>query len=693
VALVPQGSSGEQQEEPVYPAGLPPFIQNWRIIEGGGLFMKRIAQGILGFLILLASTALAQPGQSTWRPFGPGGGSVSSLAVDPRDSSVLYAATGSVYSAVGFVYKSTDGGMTWQALAGVGFQAVAVDPDHPETVLAGGFVMMRSTDGGRTWQEVLPRRLNLDQGIRVLTTAPGGLAFAGTYARLLRSTDGGASWSEVLRGLLDVRSIQVDPDDPSRVYAVTREALYVSTDSGAHWQRGVRPGTGTIFRLALSPSDPGTLFASVEGSPNTRIFRSDDGAATWRLVEELPVGRPAEEVLLVDPRSSSTVYAGGTGGIFGSFDGGETWTDSSLGLPRPDHAPMGIFSLAVAPSRPEALFAGTIGWGVARRTGAGDRWRIGVEPGLTASAVSMLDFHPQRPGTVYLGIGSGVYGAGGSRSFRSTDSGRTWQPFGRSMSQDGLNDLAFDPADPDLLYAATPTGTWKSADAGETWERVSEEGGRYIAFVGRGALLSSRCGMKRSTDGGRTWQEVIPCVDEEGDPREPRSFFVDPKGLQTVYVRFYVSNGASRQGSEAFKSRDGGLTWTALRTPGGSSLFAVAPSDFRILYALSLLPGQKSLWRSMDGGETWKVVNRRLDAQISSLDGAFEVDGGNPDKLYLGALNGIWVSRNGGKSLKLFKAPLEEGKRDTFRLWTDRTQPGRIFASPSTGGLFVGRFE
>jgi photosystem II stability/assembly factor-like uncharacterized protein len=199
--------------------------------------------------------------------------------------------------------------------------------------------------------------------------------------------------------------------------------------------------------------------------------------------------------------------------------------------------------------------------------------------------------------------------------------------------------------------------------------------------------------MKRSTDGGRTWQEVIPCVDEEGDPREPRSFFVDPKGLQTVYVRFYVSNGASRQGSEAFKSQDGGVTWKALRTPGGSSLFAVAPSDFRILYALSFLPGQGSLWRSVDGGETWRAVNRRLDAQIGSLAQAFEVDGGNPDKLYLGALNGIWVSRNGGKSLKLFKAPLEEGKRDTYRLWTDRTQPGRIFASPSTGGLFVGRFE
>lgn len=650
--------------------------------------MKRIAQGVLGFLIL-ASTVLAQPEPGPWRPFGPGGGSVSSLAVDPRDPSVVYAATGSIFSVVGVVYKSTDGGMTWHSLVGVGFQAVALDPDHPDTVLAGGSLMRRSTDGGRTWQEVLPRNLNLDQGVRVLTTAPGGLAFAGTYARLLRSLDSGASWSEVLKGLTDVRSIQVDPDDPSRVYAATRDALYGSTDAGAHWTKGVRPGIGVIHRLALAPSAPETLFASVEGTPNTQIFRSDDGAATWRLVGELPVGRPAEQALLVDPRSPSTVYAAGTGGIFLSVDGGATWTDSSFGLPRPGHAPMGILSLAVAPSRPDTLFAGTIGWGVARRTGTEARWQIGVEPGLTASGVSMLDFHPQRPGTVYIGIGSAVYDAGGSRSFRSTDNGRTWQPFGRSMAQDGLNDLAFDPTDPNLLYAATPVGTWKSNDAGETWEKVSEEGGRYIAFAGRGALLSSRCGMKRSTDGGVTWQEVIACFDEEGDGRNPISFFVDPKDPDIAYVHFMISNGASRHVEEAFKSRDGGATWKELRIPGGFSQLAVAPSDFRVLYALSW----PRLLRSLDGGETWKTVNRNLPQRIDALFGSMAVDGADPYALYLGAFDGILVSRNGGRSFKLFDAPLEEGKRGASRLWTDRTQPGLVFASPSTGGLFVGRFK
>lgn len=648
--------------------------------------MKRTVLAILACLVFFASTActaFAQSQPSPWRQFGPGGGSISSVAVDPRDPSVLYAATGFPYNVIGLVYKSTNGGRTWQSLLEEGFEVVAVDPDHPDTVLAGGFEMRRSTDGGRTWQPDLLQ--GPDRSVRVLTMAPGGLAFAGTYERLLRSVDSGASWSEVLEGLVDVRSIEVDPDDPSRAYAVTREALYVSTDAGAHWTRGARPGTEEITRLALAPSSPATLFALIG---ERQIFRSDDHAATWRLLGELPKGREAD-VLLVAPRSSSTVYAAGDG-VFTSLDGGKTWVDSNLGLPRPGHAPMRILSLAVAPSQPETLFAGTLGWGVARRRGAGDSWRIGYEPGLTAAWISMLDFHPRKPGTVYLALGG--QGSDGARSFRSTDNGRTWRPFARGMTQDGLRDLAFDPTDPNLVYAATPVATWRSTDAGETWEKVSNEGGRHMAFTGRGALLSSGCGMKRSTDGGATWREVIACTDEDGkSPRWPLSLLVDSKDLNTVYVRFYVSDGAGHQSIEIFKSQNGGRTWKPLQVPGAPSLFAMAPSDSRILYVVSMRQ-EESLLRSVDGGETWTAVNQHF-SQVHSLSGEMEVDGADPDKLYLPASNGILVSRDGGRSFELFDEPLEEEKRDTSELWTDRTQPGLVFASPRTGGLFVRRFE
>ena len=644
--------------------------------------MKRIAQGILGLLILV-STALAQPEPDPWSPIGPGGGSVFSVAVDPRSPATLYAATV-------VVYKSVNRGMTWQAVLGPGFSLVAVAPDQPETVFAAGYTVMRSRDGGQTWERVLPPTQSVDTGVQVLTVGPGGLVFAGTYNRLLRSADGGQTWEQVLgRRLNGVRSVQVDPSDPSRVYAATGEAFYVSTDAGAHWQSTAGPENRGISRLALAPSAPRTLYASVG---NGQIFRSDDGAATWREVGER---LPADDVLLVHPRSASKLYAAGPGGIFASTDGGETWMESSLGLPRPGHEPLGVLSLAAAPSIPDFLFAGTSYWGVAQSYSAGARWRIGFQAGLTSAVVQMLEFHPLQPGTVYVGTAAGRYGiAGGARSYFSTDDGRTWLPFARSISQDGLNALAFDPTNPNLLYAATPRGTWKSTDGGEDWTRVSDEAGLYLDSAGRDSagrrvLLSSRCGVKRSTDGGVTWREVIPCFDEEGDVRRPLSFFVDPEGSGLAYVRFLISNGASRHIDEAFKSRDGGATWQKLQIPGAFSQFTVAPSDFRILYALSSQHGKARLLRSLDGGETWKTVNRNL--RINDLSSSMAVDGADPYQLYLGAL--IQVSRDGGRSFERIDALLEASRPAAGRLWTDRTQPGLVFASPSTGGLFVRRFN
>jgi photosystem II stability/assembly factor-like uncharacterized protein len=668
------------------PAGLPPFLQNWRIIEGGGsFFMMRIAQGILGFLVLLAmaSPALAQPEPNPWSPFGPGGGSVSSVAVDPRSPSTLYAATV-------LVYKSVDGGTTWKAVVGPDLSLVAVAPDQPETVFAAGDTVMRSTDGGRSWQNTLPPGQNVDTGVQVLTVGPGGLVFAGTYNRLLRSADGGQTWSQVLgRRLNGTQSVQVDPSDPSRVYAATGEAFYVSTDGGEHWQSTARPEDRAILRLALAPSAPRTLYAL---TGDAQIFRSDDGAVTWRKVGEVS----ADQVLLVDPRSASRVYAAGLAGFFVSTDGGGTWMESNLGLPRPGHEPLGILSLAAAPSLPDFLFAGTRHWGVAQSYSAGARWRIGFQAGLNSVAVQMLEFHPLRPGTVYVGTAGGGYdSAGGVRSYRSTDNGRTWQPFARSISQDGLNALAFDRTNPDLLYAATPVGTWKSTDGGESWTRTpSDEAGRYLDVVRRETLLSSRCGVRRSMDGGVTWQEMIPCQDEEGDFRDPLSLSVDPKGSGIAYVHFLISNGASRHVYEAFKSQDGGTTWKELQIPGGFSQLAVAPSDFRVLYALSTQHGKARLLRSMDGGETWKTVNRSVPRRIDILFGSMAVDGADPYRLYLTALDGILVSRDSGRSLELIDAPLEASRTGTSWLWTDRTQPGRVFATPGYGnGLFVGRFE
>ncbi len=508
-------------------------------------------------LLTLAPAAWAQS-QSPWTPFGPGGGPVVSLAVDPGDEAVVYAVGGSGSLTSGWIYKSTDGGITWTGLRGGGLRLVAVAPDRPGTVYAAGpFSLLRSTNGGRTWSALtLP---NGRFGARALAAAPGGVVFAGNEGLLLRSANGGATWAAVAGDGSGAVSIQVDPSDPSRVYYASGSRIYESVDGGSHWSPTGQPAAGGISAFALAPSDPDRLYALWYA--DGRIFRSDDGARTWQAVGQVPAG--GVPALAVDPGSPDRVYVANGVGLFRSEDGGASWQPAFNGLPRFLDQPPAVLTVEAAPSRPGVLYAGTSDGGVARSVDSGGHWRAGLQLGLSATFTSLLKFNPLRPNVVYLGQGSF-----GDRSYRSTDGGRTWQGFARAVTQQGWNDLAFDPADPDLLYAATNAAIWRSGDGGATWDRISDQTPLKLAAPGGRTLLASRCGMSRSTDGGRTWREVIACNGDHGSPRYPLSLWTDPGDPGTVYVHFAIfGSGSVDSRYEIFRSRDGGATWTKLGGP------------------------------------------------------------------------------------------------------------------------------
>lgn len=643
------------------------------------MFIRRIS-----LVLLLGAAVLSGPAtaaESPWRPFGPGGGTVEALAVDPRDPAVVYAVgTGDdVYNLDGSLFKSLDGGATWKALGPANL--MALDPEHPSTIYAGGHGLLRSDDGGQTWADISPRLDDEILYLSALTVAPGGVLLAVGGGQVLRSADGGEAWSIVRDDNDNVRSILVDPANPGRVYAMSDSGLSKSDDGGAHWTLAGQPGsTGSNFYragFALAPSAPKTLYVLLDFEPKV-FFRSDDGAATWRRVGKAPaIDIPVS--LLVDPRSPETVYAAGTGGVFKSTDGGRSWRVVNTGLPRQlDNRPLPVRSLAFAPSRPETLFAGIQGWGVVRSDNSGARWRTGLETGLNA-ALWDLQFHPLRPEILYLFQGYG-------RGFRSADGGKTWRPFAGAHARKGLSGLAFDLTDPDVLYGTDTTGTWKSADGGEGWMWLSPPKGR-IALLGPQTLIAVDCGLQRSTDGGRTWRGKIPCDPPDGEGyRVPIAVVTDPKAPGAAYVQFDVTGDTHSFRNEVFRTRDAGATWTllALSFP---TFFAVAPSDFRILYALD----EGSLLRSSDGGDSWKVVNRDLPSLRATFGGGLVVDSVDSNKLYIAA-DPLLVSHDGGVTFGSVDAPLEPWLT-TGRFWTDSGHPGALYGASLSGGLFVGRFE
>jgi photosystem II stability/assembly factor-like uncharacterized protein len=220
---------------------------------------------ILLAALLAAARLSAQNAAQTaaWKPLGPFGGDVATLAADP--AGVLYATM-----RLPGVFRSADGGLSWTALHdGPVDGNVAVDPSHPSTLYLCG--------------------------------VPGAI--------LLESTDAGAHWAAAGRGLAGAGQgfvVAVEPSRPSHLYLGTPRGIWRSADRGASWQpasHGLAAGELTpVGALALPARPAGTAFA---GTPDG-LYRTADGGDSWRLARGLP--RIAVTAVTVSPADPRTVY-------------------------------------------------------------------------------------------------------------------------------------------------------------------------------------------------------------------------------------------------------------------------------------------------------------------------------------------------------------------------------------------------
>ncbi len=286
-----------------------------------------------------------------------------------------------------------------------------------------------------------------------------------------------------------------------------------ATEMAALVGGSVGPPGGETRAIVIAPTAAERLFV---GTATGHIFRSDDGAATWR---ELPLSLGHESVvdnLLVHPSDADNVFAAfwranGTGGLVQSLDGGDTWA----ALPVP--ADPSLRAMAMAPSNSQRMYIGGIG-GVWRSDDSGASWRNINGVGLASEFVESLAVDPRDPDHVYAGTWRQVY--------RTRDGGENWARIYQGMAVDrDVFSLTISPHDPDTVLAGTCNFLYRSSDGGGSWNErrngLERRHNRVHAIVHdprdpRALFAGTRGALYRSADAGGNWELAIPGVTVSG---------------------------------------------------------------------------------------------------------------------------------------------------------------------------------
>jgi photosystem II stability/assembly factor-like uncharacterized protein len=532
----------------------------------------------------------------TWQLIGlENSGSIGRMIVHPDNPDILYvAAMGSLFSddSQGGVYKTTDGGSTWEQKLFIsdstGAIDLVIDPYNPETIYTA------------MWERV--RR-------------PGRRSYGGPESGIYKSVDGGENWSELTNGLPSLPEekgrigIDIAISDPQVLYAVYADSIgyfkgiYKTLDEGATWldvSSDIDPGCFAAYgwwfgRLKVDPTN-----ANIAYLIGFYLYKTENGGSSWNVISGWNV-HVDQHALAINPENNEKIYLGNDGGFYSSQNAGNAWYWSeSLPITQ-------FYSCDLDEQVPGRIYGGAQDNGTNRTmTGNTDDWEmIYGGDGLRV----LVD--PSNNNYIYAQYQYGGLG-------RSTDGGESFIDAKNGISgQDRFNwnsPIVFDPQDPDVLYFGS-NKLYKSTDRAQSWSAISPD-------------------LTDGQGGGNIVYNTLTTIS------------VSPIDNDYIYT-------GSDDGNVWF-SDDGGIIWSNISAglpKRWVSSVAADPFDKNVVYVS--LSGYRwddyipHVLRSADNGSTWVDVSANLpEAPVNEI----VIDPTKEDYLYCATDMGVFYSKDGGNS-------------------------------------------
>lgn len=565
----------------------------------------------------------SEDGGTTWKNVGlEDSRDIPRLAVDPRNSDVCYAAAlGSLWGPgkTRGVYKTEDAGKTWKPMLQIddktGACWVQVDPANPDTVYAAMYQRLRT---------------------------PWSFQSGGTEGGIYKSTDAGKTWKKLTNGLPSQTGrigMDIYAKDTKVLMAVVESDLgggrnidddrsrnggvFKSVDGGETWKRvnALAPRAFYFAKIKIDPQDSNRVYL-----PGWNILVSDDGGETFRdgFSNKLHVDWHG---MVIDPNDSEHLIVGSDGGVYQSFDKGVTWdflNTMAVGQ---------FYNVAVDNSEPYRI--------------AGGLQDNGSWYGHSSST--------NETGSYQGSANIGIWNA-------------NWNVFGGG---DGFH-VAFDPVDSNILYAESQGGELYRVDLktnyGKALKPQPKEGQVGFRFNWNTPFFVSHHDFKtlymggqfvfKLTNRGDDWKQISPDL----TTKDPDKMVTTGSNAEThctivSLAESRVKAGVLWSGSDdglVYVTEDDGVTWKNVtpKQAKGQYIAKIDASNTQVGTAYVAVDGHRTnnfeplVLMTTDFGKTWKDITNNLPKGYSVR--SVKEDLKNPNVLYLGTEQGIFISLNQG---------------------------------------------